>query len=49
MSWPSFGQIHSGSDFIGTPQFAGGSNPSTYAGYALAAGVAREGQGQRWR
>ena len=38
MSWPSFGQISSSSDFIGTPQFTGGSNPSTYAGYALAAG-----------
>ena len=38
MSWPSFGQIHSGSDFVGTPQFAGGANPNAYAGYALAAG-----------
>lgn len=37
MSWPSFGQIHSGSDFIAAPGFVGGSNPSTYAGYALAA------------
>ena len=33
MSWPSYGQIHSSSDFIGTPQFVGGSNPTTYAGY----------------
>ena len=44
MSWPSFGQIHSSSDFIGTPRFAGGSNPSTYAGYALAAGSPGKGR-----
>lgn len=38
MSQGSFGQIHSSSDFLGTPQFVGGSNPNTYAGYALASG-----------
>ena len=43
MSWPSFGQIHSGSDFIGTPRFVGGSNPNTYAGYALASGSPGKG------
>ena len=38
MSWPRYGQIHSGSDFIATPAFVGGGNPRTYAGYELAAG-----------
>lgn len=38
MSWPSYGLVHSASDFIGTPSFVGGSNPNTYAGYALATG-----------
>ena len=38
MSWPRYGQIHSGSDFIATPAFVGGDNPRTYAGYVLAAG-----------
>ena len=44
MSWPSFGQIHSRSDFIGIPQFVGGSSPNTYAGYALAAGSPGKGK-----
>ena len=38
MSYPSYGLISSGSDFIGSPGFAGGTNPATYAGYALATG-----------
>lgn len=44
MSWPGYGQIHSGSDFTGKPAFAGGANPNTYAGYALAAGSPGKGQ-----
>jgi hypothetical protein len=44
MSWPGYGQIHSGSDFIGTPAFVGGASPNTYAGYALAAGSPGGGQ-----
>jgi hypothetical protein len=44
MSWPGFGQIHSSSDFIGVPQFVGGSNPTTYAGYGLAAGSPGKGK-----
>ena len=40
MSWPSFGQIHSGTDFTGTPSFVGVAGPdgypNTYAGYGLA-------------
>ncbi len=44
MSWPGYGQIHSASDFIGKPVFVGGANPTTYAGYALAAGSPGKGQ-----
>ena len=44
MSWPGYGQIHSSSDFSRKPTFAGGANPSTYAGYALAAGSPGQGK-----
>ena len=44
MSWPAFGQIHSSSDFIGVPQFVGGSDPTTYAGYGLATGSPGKGR-----
>jgi hypothetical protein len=44
MSWPGFGQIHSAADFTGKPVFVGGANPTTYAGYALAAGSPGKGQ-----
>jgi hypothetical protein len=44
MSWTGYGQIHSASDFIGKPVFVGGANPTTYAGYALAAGSPGRGQ-----
>jgi len=38
MNFPAFATTHSASDFIGTPTFAGGATPNTYAGFALATG-----------
>jgi hypothetical protein len=33
----------SGSNFLGTPQFVGGANPTTYAGFKLAPGSPGKG------